>query len=429
MFKKIFPVPAGLNRSNIYEVNLRQYTPEGSFSAFAEHLPRLKEMGVEILWFMPLTPISLKNRKGSLGSYYAASDLTGINTEFGSPGECRDLFRRAQQMGFRIIIDWVANHTGWDHHWTISNPDYYKKEEATGDFKAASGMDDIIELDFDNPGMRKAMTGAMQFWIDEFGIDGFRCDLAFWVRLDFWMEARTELRSDKLLTWFGEFDPLDHPEYYQAFDVAYTWTWMHKSEGFYKGSEPFSSLVQTLERYCSVCDERSIPAWFTSNHDENSWNGTEFEKYGELYPLMAVFSFTWSGIPLLYSGQELPNLKRLGFFEKDSLDWNQALRYHEFYRTLYKLRAHNPVFDEDSVFEWIRDYEENQVLCYRRMKGSKELWIFLNFGNAALALNRLPGGISGLYHELTGKGQMNFTDAAEIKLPAYGFLLLEKERE
>jgi len=426
MQKISFPVSPGLCRSNIYEVNLRQYTPEGSFSVFAKHLPRLKEMGVEILWFMPLTPISMKNRKGTLGSYYAASDLAGINPEFGSLDECKALFRQAREMGFRIIIDWVANHTGWDHHWTIGHPGYYKKDETTGDFKAASGMDDIIELDFDNPEMRKAMIAAMQFWIDECGIDGFRCDLAFWVRLDFWIQARRELRTDKILTWFGEFDPLDHPDYYEAFDVAYTWTWMHKSEGYCKGNETFPTLMDTLERYREICNERSIPAWFTSNHDENSWNGTEFEKYGERYPVMAVFSFTWPGIPLLYSGQEIPNEKRLEFFEKDSLDWSRPHRYHEFYKTLCKLRKESPVFDADSVFEWIPGNAENQLLCYKRMKGEAELWTMLNFSTTEHVFNPGSSGLSGVYDDLFDKIPVNCSDDPEIKIPAFGFLLLVK---
>lgn len=426
MLKKLFPVFPGLCRSNIYEVNLRQYTPEGSFSVFANHLPRLKEMGVDILWFMPLTPISLKNRKGSLGSYYAASDLTGINPEFGSPDDCKALFRQAQEMGFRIIIDWVANHTGWDHHWTITHPDYYKKEEETGDFKAASGMDDIIELDFENLELRKAMIGAMQYWIDEFGVDGFRCDLAFWVELDFWLEARSELRSDKVLIWFGEYDPLDHPGYYQAFDVAYTWTWMHKSEGFCKGNEPFKALLQTLDRYLKICNEKAIPAWFTANHDENSWNGTEFEKYGEHHLVLAVFSFTYPGIPLLYSGQELPNRKRLEFFEKDSLDWNRQLQYREFYMTLCMLRKHHPAFEENSVFEWIPGNAENLLMGYKRIKGKAELWTLLNFSNAELALNPLFTGLSGDYTNPFDNKLMNFRNVPEIKIPAYGYLLLEK---
>src|ERR1700694_5744906 len=178
-----------ISQTNIYEVNLRQYTPEGSFKAFSSHLPRLRDMGVQTLWFMPITPISLQERKGSLGSYYACSDYTSVNPEFGSLEDFRSLVAEAHGMGFQVILDWVANHTGWDHRWTREHPEWYEKDPATGDFKRASGMDDIIELDFSQPAMRAAMTDAMKFWVRECHIDGFRCDLAFWVELDYWLEA------------------------------------------------------------------------------------------------------------------------------------------------------------------------------------------------------------------------------------------------
>ena len=174
-----------IQNTNVYEVNLRQYTAAGSFNAFAAELPRLKEMGVKTLWFMPITPIAKKQMKGSLGSYYACSDYTAINPEFGTLEDFKQLVGKAHEMGFKVIIDWVANHTGWDHVWTKTHPGYYEKDPATNDFKIASGMDDIIELDFKNPDLRKAMIDAMRFWITEADIDGFRCDLAFWVELDF----------------------------------------------------------------------------------------------------------------------------------------------------------------------------------------------------------------------------------------------------
>ena len=198
-------------QTNIYEVNLRQYTPEGTIKAFLPHLKRLKDMEVQTLWFMPLTPISQKEKKGSLGSYYACSDYTSINPEFGTIEDFKTLVREAHGLGFRVIIDWVANHTGWDHTWTVEHPDWYEMEH--GNFKRASGMDDIIELDYNNPDMREAMISAMHFWIAEFDIDGFRCDLAFWVELNFWQQAIPRLNQVKPLFWLAEMDPLEHPDY------------------------------------------------------------------------------------------------------------------------------------------------------------------------------------------------------------------------
>src|SRR5574343_495880 len=184
--------------ANVYEVNLRQYSEAGTLNVFLGELPRLRAMGVQTLWFMPLTPISVKNRKGSMGSQYACSDYTAVGEEFGTLDDFKKLVRQAHNQGFKVIIDWVANHTGWDHVWTKSNPDYYKIDPQTQDFKMASGMEDIIELDYSNPAMRKAMIEAMRFWITETDIDGFRCDLAFWVELDFWLEARAALEETKV---------------------------------------------------------------------------------------------------------------------------------------------------------------------------------------------------------------------------------------
>ena len=182
--------------SNIYEINIRQYTQEGTFNAFAKELPRLRDMRVEILWFMPVTPISFEKRKGSLGSYYACSDYTAINPEYGTMDDFKNLVKAAQDMGFKVIIDWVANHTGWDHVWTKNNPDFYVRD-ANGNFTERNGWDDVIDLDYNNAALSDAMKNAMKFWIDECNLDGFRCDMAHLVPLDFWVEARAYLEPIK----------------------------------------------------------------------------------------------------------------------------------------------------------------------------------------------------------------------------------------
>ena len=286
-----FKKASWINNTDVYEVNVRQYTKEGTFNAFAKELPRLREMGVSTLWFMPITPIAQQNKKGSLGSPYATSDYTAINPEFGTLEDFKALVKLAHSMGFKVIIDWVANHTGWDNVWTKTHPEYFKKDSTTNNFKVASGMDDIIELDYKNPSLRKAMIDAMQYWVTETDIDGYRCDLAFWVELDFWLEARTELEKTKTLFWLAECDPLDHPDYYQAFDACYTWTWMHKTEEFYKQNQDKHLLDAVIHRYDTTGGHDAIPLWFTTNHDENTWNGTEYEKYGDAAKAFAVFSF------------------------------------------------------------------------------------------------------------------------------------------
>lgn len=375
--------PGWAHNTNIYEVNLRQYTSEGTFDAFSRELPRLKDMGVQTLWLMPVTPIAQKNRKGIMGSPYACSDYTSINAEFGTLEDFKRLVGEAHELGFKLIIDWVANHTGWDHVWTINHPDYYLKDPNSGDFKMASGMEDIIELDYNNPSLRMAMIEAMQFWVKECDIDGFRCDLASWVQLDFWQEARPKVDALKELFWLGEFDELESQGYGNVFDASYTWKWMHTTRDYYQQRLPLVTLESLLKEYSALGDE-SMRAWFTTNHDENSWNGTEYDKYGDMATALAVFSATWNGIPLLYSGQEMPNLKRLAFFEKDPIQWNNHYELHEFYKTLLNLSASHPALrsgDAGVSTRLINANTDSAVLVYLRKNGEDEILVLLNLSD------------------------------------------------
>ncbi|MBX2921215.1 MAG: 1,4-alpha-glucan branching protein [Chitinophagaceae bacterium] len=363
--------------TNLYEVNLRQYTEQGNFEAFTEALPRLKEMGVHTLWFMPLTPIARQRMKGTLGSYYACSDYTSVNPEFGTLNDFKKLVNVAHELGFKVIIDWVANHTGWDHVWTDSNPEFYKRD-ASGVFKAASGMDDIIELDYENPSLVRAMIDAMQFWVKACDIDGFRCDLASWVPLHFWKKARPELDAVKPLFWLGEMDAIESKEYLDVFDVAYAWQWMHTTETFYKKDRRVALLTDLLNQYNSICVDGKAALFFTSNHDENSWNGTEFEKYGDMANALAVLGFTWKGMPLLYSGQELPNLKRLKFFDKDVIEWKGGFAMQAFYSKLLQLHTANPALSVTAPVKILNIPSDGHILAYYRSSGNDLVLVILN---------------------------------------------------
>lgn len=388
--------------TNIYEVNTRQYTPEGTFNAFAKEIPRLKEMGVETIWFMPITPIAQKNKKGSLGSPYACSDYTSINPEFGTLEDFQKLVKEAHASGMKVIIDWVANHTGWDHVWTKSNPEYYLKDSATGDFHIASGMDDIIELDYSNPALRQAMVDAMKYWVESCDIDGFRCDLASWVEVDFWQEARPKVDSVKKLFWLGEFDELDNPDYGKVFDASYTWSWMHKTREYYEHGLSLPALDSLIARYNEIGDG-SMRAWFTSNHDENTWNGTEYQKYGDMADALAVFSATWNGVPLLYSGQELPNLKRLAFFEKDPIQWTGKYEKAGFYKKLLQLKSDNPALragDPAVTTFRLNTSSPDQVMAYLRKNGDSEVLVLINFSKENLSFTISDEKITGNWQNL-----------------------------
>ena len=415
--------------TNIYEVNVRQYTKEGTFKAFQKELPRLQQMGVKTLWFMPITPIAQKEKKGSLGSPYAAQDYTSINPEFGTLDDFKNLVNEAHKMGFKVIIDWVANHTGWDHVWTKSHPEYYV-HDADGSFHRASGMDDIIELDYKNPEMRLAMIDAMKYWVKETNIDGFRCDLASWVEVDFWQQARPEVEKIKPLFFLGEFDELENPDYGKVFDASYSWSWMHKTEDFYKKKLPLTELTDLLAKYSAI-GGNSMRAWFTSNHDENSWNGTEYEKYGEMAKPLAVFSATWDGVPLMYSGQELPLLnKRLEFFEKDPIPWNGSYKLEEFYKKLYQLKSENTALrggDANATTKILQTNAPDKVLAYLRKNGDDEVLVILNLSETQhLKLQILDDAVKGKYKSLFSGLTTDFDTKPTIEMYKWEHIVFEK---
>ncbi|WP_419870232.1 alpha-amylase family glycosyl hydrolase [Chryseobacterium sp. CT-SW4] len=413
--------------TNIYEVNVRQYTEEGTFKAFEKEMPRLKMMGVKTLWFMPITPIAQQNKKGSLGSPYAAADYTSINPEFGTLDDFKHMVNEAHRLGFKVIIDWVANHTGWDHIWTKTHPEFYLKDP-DGKFHIASGMDDIIELDYKNPEMRKAMIDAMKFWVRETHIDGFRCDLASWVEVDFWEQARPEVETLKPLFWLGEYDELENPEYGKVFDASYSWKWMHLSEDYYKKNLPLQDLKDLLVKYSNIGDN-SMRAWFTTNHDENSWNGTEYEKYGDITKPMIVFSATWNGVPLLYSGQELPNMKRLEFFEKDAIAWNSSYQMADFYKKLLDLKSSNPALrgGDSAVTTYLLNTTANdKILAYVRKNGKDEVLVVLNMSKEPVNFSIQDEHLSGTFKNVFDGMKRDFSTHKDFNFKVSDFVVFEK---
>lgn len=417
-----------VHSTNIYEVNLRQYTAEGTFAAFAEHLPRLKDMGVEIIWFMPVTPISRKNRKGTLGSYYACSSYVETNPEFGTIDEFKQLVNEIHRLGMKVIIDWVANHTGWDHEWTISHPEYFTQDHQ-GNFKPpVENWEDVIHLNFHNPDLRKAMIDAMKFWVEECLIDGFRCDMAMLVTVEFWIEARTELDKLKELFWLGEFDQWNDEAFAYVFDVSYSWHWMHITQEFYQKQLPVSELDKALSGYQAKQPFQHIRSFFTSNHDENSWNGTEYEKYGDLAVPLAVFSCMWNGIPLIYGGQELPNHKRLQFFDKDQIEWAGHPALHDFYKKLLLLRKQQPALlsGHKDVITWrIATDHPDELFCFVRKNKEHEAVIVLNFSKREINFQLHDLRVRGEFkNEFTGK--LNEI-SADFHIEPWGYLVMTKQ--
>ena len=424
MNDSLFSSPSFLKKSNIYEVNIRQYTAEGTFNAFASHLPRLKDMGVEILWFMPIHPIGNIKRKGILGSYYSIKDHKGVNPEFGSEDDFRNLIKIVHNSGMKIILDWVANHTAWDHVWTKSNPEYFVHDEA-GNFKSPYDWDDVIQINHADENEQAAMTDAMGYWVTDFYIDGFRADLAHLTPLKFWKDARsklTPLKND--LIWLAE---TEEPSYHEAFDISYTWKWMHATEKYIKKEITLKNCLNVLNEYKNDFPVNALRLFFTSNHDENSWNGTEYEKYGSLAKALAVFSCTYPGVPLVYSGQELPNNKRLKFFEKDTIEWGESFQLHDFYKTLFALRKRNKAVSASTDVTIISVAESlKNVLVYNLTKDEDQVYVFLNFSTGSISSDIHLNNSTGKYKNIFTEEFFELNNTFKFEAPAHGYTILEK---
>lgn len=328
--------PEMMENSIIYEANIRQYSTEGTFNEFTKDIPELKKLGVKIIWLMPIFPISETKRKATggqfasliedenerkkmLGSYYAVTDFTKINPEFGTMDDFRSLVKTAHANGIYVILDWVPNHTGWDHSWLTSNPEFYTQNDK-GEVIHPKGTDwtDVADLNYDNKEMRKEMIKDMEFWITKEGVDGFRCDVAGSVPLNFWEEAIPQLRSKKDIFMLAE---AWEPELLNdgLFDMAYGWDRHHTMNDLAKGEDAVKKWNENIGKDAKRYAADDVLMTFVTNHDENSWNGTISERMGEAGEALTVLSYVAPGMPLIYSGQEYNLNHRLKFFEKDSI--------------------------------------------------------------------------------------------------------------
>lgn len=330
--------PDWVKNAVIYEVNVRQYTPEGTFAALEQHLDRLKETGIDILWIMPLHPIGVLDRKGELGSYYSVKDYYAVNPEFGDTESFKHFLNAAHEKGFKVVLDWVANHTSRDAVWIEQHPDWYLKD-SLGNIATLYDWTDTANLNYDNTELRAAMIEAMKYWV-EMGVDGYRCDVAAEVPTDFWNECFAELRkANPDLFFLAESEKPENQM--DAFDAYYTWDQMNTWYALAKGEIDADSLANFYVGYQDRHNmpENTIPMNFTSNHDQNSWSGTDAELYGDAVKQFVVLSFIVPGMPMVYSGQEASLDHRLQFFVKDTIDWaNDKYQMNELFKSLDALR-------------------------------------------------------------------------------------------
>ena len=421
MQESLFLPPSFLAASNIYEVNIRQYTAEGTFNAFVKHIPRMKEMGVQILWLMPIFPIGKVERKGTLGSYYSIADFCTVNSEFGTENDFKNLVQIAHENGLKIILDWVANHTAWDNVWTKTNPEFFLKNDI-GNFTPPFDWEDVIQIDHSNHAQQAAMINAMQHWVTNFAIDGFRADMAHLIPLQFWKDARQQLSPlKKDLIWLAE---TENVEYTEAFDITYTWEWMHTSEAMCKQQISLKDAVQVLEKYKNNFPTNHHRLFFTSNHDENSWTATEYEKYGAFTKAMAIFSCMYKSVPLIYSGQESPNYKRLQFFDKDVIEWESGFALQSFYKILYDVRLRNKLLFENPNILIDEVALLQNILCYKLQNENVEIIVCINFRGepANYTIKNLHGSFKNIFNNDVHTLENEYFLATE----SGGYLVLEK---
>ena len=353
-----------LERSVVYELNVRQYTPEGTFAAAQGQLPRLKDAGVDIIWLMPIYPIGVKERKGTLGSYYAVKDYCDVNPEFGTLDDFDNFLKAAHKLGFRVILDWVANHTSPDAKWIDEKPADWYVRDSLGNTVVNYDWFDIAELNYDNKDVWAEMDKSMRFWLDR-GIDGFRCDMACEVPLEFWQVTIEGLRKDYgdiYMLAEGE-DPRLHT--LAGFNASYSWELHHMLNAIAQGKAGIEDLLAYLEKDAETFPADAFRLMFTSNHDENSWAGTEFERMGDAYKAMALLTFTLpKGQPLIYTGQEMGWNHRFLFFEKDPIPAWETNEYTDFYKYLTDLRHSHPALsagDKGGSFEVLSTQDSTLV--------------------------------------------------------------------
>jgi glycosidase len=369
--------PAWIEQGNIYEVNTRQYTPQGTFRAFEASLPRLKDMGVQTLWFMPINPISVKDRKGPLGSYYAVSSYTAINPEYGNMDDWKHLVRKAHDMGFKVIIDWVPNHTGGDHPWLTSHPDFFVRDSITGQPISQYDWTDTRKLNYKNPELVDSMIASMKFWITQSDIDGFRCDVAPAVPKEFWTRCITELHQLKNVFMLAEGN--DAWLHEAGFDATYPWDAFNMMKLVAKGERPAFGIDSILQKVNSTYPKNAIRMYFTSNHDENSWNGADWQTMpGAVHAPFAVLTQTIErSVPLIYSGQEEPFLDSIRFFYKDTITFGQFKRAG-FYKTLLNLRKFNQALAANASFKKLATNNDAALYAFEREQGGDKVLVILN---------------------------------------------------
>ena len=449
-------LPDWHKNATIYEVNLRHYTPENTFKSFEQHIPRLREMGVDILWFMPINPVSVKNRKGPLGSPYAVADYKAVNPDYGTMDDFKAMLSAIHAAGMYCIIDWVPNHTGWDNPWITEHPEWYTQDSLGEiidpiDYNTGKswGWTDVADLNYDVPEMRKEMISVMKYWVEEIGIDGFRVDVAHGVPVDFWDEWSDAMYATKPLFMLAE---AEVPAILNngAFAVDYGWEMHHLLNEIAKAHGANRDKAAKLEKGNVVADEPSKDSpktaldidvllatkaqqyqkgyhmHFTSNHDENAWSGTEFQRMGDSHKAFAVLTATFDGIPLIYSGQESAMDKQLRFFDKDTIEWGD-FAYAKFYKSLFDLKHRNQALwngTHGGPLVKIPTGKDTEVYAFTREKMGDRVVVMINLSPEQQVITLGGQGYNGTYRDIFSLREASVEPGMQMTLEPWNYVVL-----
>lgn len=424
--------------ATIYEVNTRQYTEEGTFEAFSEHIPRLQEMGVDILWFMPIHPIGEERRKDDyvgdqrpegevLGSYYSIKDFFGVNPEFGDDEDFQAVVDKAHEHDMYVILDLVANHTAWDNPLMDERPELYATDE-DGEFHHPPGTDwdDVAQLDYDNPETWEYMKEVMEYWVGEFNIDGYRADVADYVPTQFWNEARERLDNIKPVFMLAEAETPEHHE--AAFDMSYAWELMHAKNELGQGEMTAEEYRQLYDENFDEFPDYAYRMQMTSNHDENTWDASAVERFGERTKAMAVLKSTIEGMPLVYNGQEVGLDHNLEFFYKDEITWDFDSPFMDFYTTLLHLNRdnsalHNGLHGGD--LEWLETNYPDEVMAYIRERNDDKVLTVINLSDESLEVEIYSEEMVGNFTEIFSDESETLTTTETFSLDGWDYLVFE----
>jgi glycosidase len=411
----------------MYEVNLRQYTPEGTLKAFEEHLPRLKALGIDVLWFMPINPIGILNRKEALGSYYSVKDYMDVNPEFGTLDDFKEVLNKAHDMGMHVMLDWVPNHTAWDNPLAEEHPEYFQKD-SVGKFTPPLGTDwtDVIQLDWSQKGLQDYMIGAMSFWV-KMGVDGFRVDHPHNTPKEFWERARTELNTIRPVLLLAEIEePYNFLE--KGFDMNYAWELHHLMINVAQGKDSARAVAKYFKREWAKYPNNAYRLQFLTNHDENSWAGTIDSLMGDAQKMIATMIFTDQAVPLIYSGQEDCLNKKLKFFVRDPIPWVTCdLTY--FYQSLISLKKGNEALwngDFGGPMVKINTNKDNKVFAYSREKGGNRVIVFLNLTKKSVSFKPDLVGLDGEYTEYFSSEKTTIPLSVNLTLNPWGYKVFIK---